>query len=184
MNITDIDVIELLPPYMRDDATVNGLCAAINVMITRLHSCVEKMDFNNNLDKLDESDLDYIAIANNITWYNDSDPKTVKINVIKNAEKVFWGLGTVSAVETVVKDIFGIGTVDEWFNYGGSPYKFKVTTSAVLSQDSLYKASTIINQVKRSQAQMEGFNKLQQGNVHQYYGSARVVTKQITIKSQ
>ena len=43
--------------------------------------------------------------------------------------------GTVAAVERVVSDIFGDGWVEEWSQYGGEPFHFKVHTSNVSAGD-------------------------------------------------
>ena len=45
--------------------------------------------------------------------------------------------GTAGAVEKVVHDVFGDGRVEEWFDYNGSPFHFKVYTSNAGSSDEM-----------------------------------------------
>lgn len=52
--------------------------------------------------------------------------ETEKRNLIKSAIKMHRYKGTKFAIEEICKTLNIIGTVDEWFNYGGLPYYFKV----------------------------------------------------------
>lgn len=153
MKLDFVNMIEVIPPYMQGDSTVIGLCAAANHIFTKLYECIAKMDFYNNLDLLDDSDLDYIADIKNIVWYDKSSTKEVKINVIKNAEKVFWYLGTVSAAESVMNDIFGECEIQEWFEYNGIPYHFKILTyNPQITENAVNKFTNAIKHVKRKSA--------------------------------
>ena len=153
MTIDKVSMLDLLPPYMQNDTTVIGLCAAADHIFKSLYGCIKKMDFYNYLELLSEDDLDYMAGAMNIPWYKRSDSKEVKINVIKNSDQIFWTLGTVAAVEKVFTDIFGEGAVSEWFDYGGDPYHFKmlVQNPNITGSDVNEFVKTIKN-VKRSSA--------------------------------
>lgn len=153
MTVDNFSMIDVIPPYMQDDITVKGLCAAADYIFKALYNCIIRMDFFKNLYLLSESDLDYMADTMNITWYKKSDPKDVKINVIKNSEKIFWTLGTVAAVEKVFNDILGEGETSEWFNYGGDPYHFKMLTyNPNITESEANEFIKTIKNVKRSSA--------------------------------
>jgi P2-related tail formation protein len=153
MTIDNISMIDLIPPYMQDDITVIGLCAAADYIFKTLFSCIKKMDFYKNLDLLSDDDLDYMASTMNILWYKKSDSEDVKINVIRNSDQVFWTLGTVAAVEKVFTDIFGEGETSEWFNYGGDPYHFKMLTyNPDITESDVNEFLKTIKNVKRSSA--------------------------------
>lgn len=153
MKLNSVNMIDIIPPYMQEDSTVIGLCAAADYIFSKLFECIQRMDFYTQLDLLDDSDLDYIAEINNIVWYDKSSTKEVKINVIKNADKVFWTLGTVSAVESVMNDIFGECEIKEWFDYAGDPYHFKILTyNAQITDDYVTQFANAIKHVKRKNA--------------------------------
>ncbi len=157
MKLNNISMLDIIPPYMQEDTTVIGLCAAANHIFKRLFEAIQKIDFYQNLNLLNEADLDYIAKIRNIIWYDKSSTKDVKISVIKNAEKVFWSLGTVSAVESVVEDIIGECDIMEWFQYGGDPYHFKIVTdNPLISGDAVSTFNSIIQHVKRKSAILDG----------------------------
>ena len=51
---------------------------------------------------------------------------TEKRNLIKTSIKMHRYKGTKYALEEIFKTLNIVGNVDEWFNYGGKPYYFKV----------------------------------------------------------
>ncbi len=153
MRLDNIKMIDIIPPYFQDDVTVIGLCAAADYILSQLYEHVLRMDFSTRLNVLSETDLDYIADAERIVWYDKSSTKEVKINVIKNAEKVFYTLGTVAAVESVMNDIFGECEIKEWFDYTGDPYHFKISTyNPEVTEEKAKMFTNAIRHVKRKGA--------------------------------
>lgn len=171
MKLNELDLMELIPPYMQGDNTVIGLCAAANYILNKLYHSILKMDFYTNLDSLDESDLDYIAQINNITWYNSNDIKEVKVNVIKNSEIVFWNLGTILAVEKVIADIFGDCEVIEWFNYEGEPFHFKISSfNSQITSEEISRFNAVIDHVKRKSAILDSVEIALIASMNSFYG--------------
>lgn len=78
------------------------------------------------INELSEELLDILAYDLHIDWYDYDYPIEIKRNLVKNSVKVHSKLGTKYAVESVLKDIYGTAKIEEWFEYGGSPYMFKV----------------------------------------------------------
>ena len=62
-------------------------------------------------------------------------PISTKRKLVRTAILTHKQRGTVAAVERVVTDIFGDGWVEEWPEYGGEPFHFKVHTSNVSAGD-------------------------------------------------
>lgn len=72
--------------------------------------------------------------------------------------------------------------VHEWFDYGGEPYYFKVTTETVISGTTvLAELVEMINAVKNVRSWMEGIiiNRTWSGNM--YFGSALVSGKTLVL---
>lgn len=153
MKLNSVSTIDIIPPYMQNDLSVIGLSAAADLIFQRLYERILQMDFFTKLELLTDQDLDYIADAQNIVWYDRQSTKDVKINVIKNAEKVFWYMGTVSAVESVMNDIFGESEIKEWFDYDGNPYHFKILSyDPDVTEEDVKSFLAAISRVKRKGA--------------------------------
>lgn len=182
MTLDNLDLLQIIPSFMQEDKTVKGLCAAGNYILNYLHNQIKKMDFYNNLDLLDEQTLDLIAKVSRIAWYDDTDSKSVKVDVIRNSEKVFWMMGTTESVKQVVKDVFGENSdIEEWHEYNGNPKYFKVNISDLLSIENIDKAYNLVCKVKNAQSQIDGFNRTNTIKSERYFVSGTVITKMMKV---
>lgn len=81
------------------------------------------------IDKVPSDALPHLAeqyhITGNEGWLQ-ALSETEKRNLIKSAIKMHRYKGTKYALEAIFKTLNIVGNVDEWFNYGGKPYYFKV----------------------------------------------------------
>ena len=78
------------------------------------------------IDMLPEKILDVLAAELRTPAYSESYPMETKRALIKGTLTFYKKLGTPSAVNWVIQAIFGNGHVEEWFDYGGQPYYFKL----------------------------------------------------------
>lgn len=79
------------------------------------------------IDELPETILDVLAVELRTPAYSEDFPIEIKRELIKGTLVYYSKLGTPSAVNWVIRSIFGNGYIDEWFNYGGEPHHFNVT---------------------------------------------------------
>ena len=75
--------------------------------------------------------LDELAWQFNALEYDPSLPRSTKVQLVESAILNNKQRGTVAAVERIATQIFGDAWIEEWFNYSGEPYHFKVHTSNV-----------------------------------------------------
>lgn len=127
MTIDNIQSILLIPQFLRDDKSVQGLCAAIDYIFGRLRDGVRRTAIRTNLDYLEDEDLDYVAVAENVFWYKSDDNIDVKRDMIRSYRKIFRLMGTVFAVEKVLRNLFQEDyTILEYMDYEGDPYHFRL----------------------------------------------------------
>ena len=116
----------------------------------------EKLDMS-NIDKINnEHILDALALEAHVDFYDQTLNIDVKRNLVKNSLYLHQKKGTKSAVESLVKTVFGDGEVIEWYEYGGKPYYFKVVTenSALVTNEIEY-FMNVINTVKNERSKLE-----------------------------
>lgn len=134
MKLQTADIMRLLPYFMREDDANNALASGVNPLIHALYDGAVRLQTWDKLEVLTEPELDKLALELNIAWYNDTADRETKIQLIKDSDLVYSRLGTKWAVERVVNTYFGSGEVEEWFEYGGKPYFFRIkTTNADIS---------------------------------------------------
>jgi len=138
VKLKDIDILEFLPQYMKQDKTAQGIAYAVNqTMKEYVIPNIEKCNIYGRIDKLDGDLLDELAWQFNVPEYIASLDITAKRNIIKSCLQTHRQRGTVAAVEKVIADVFGNGYVEEWFNYDGNPFYFKVHTTNVSATDNM-----------------------------------------------
>lgn len=79
------------------------------------------------IEEMSEAVLDILAYDLKVDWYEYSAPIENKRCAIKEAMFVHRYKGTKYAVETALHSVFTDAKVEEWFEYGGEPFHFKLT---------------------------------------------------------
>jgi phage tail P2-like protein len=129
MDINDIDLLKLQTLFMQQDPTTQAMCATLNPQFKSIFAEIKKCLILPNIDQLPVELLDELAYELHIDWYEPTASIDIKRALIKNSDKVHMYLGTPYAIEQVVLDYFGDGTIEEWYQYGGEPYHFRFVTS-------------------------------------------------------
>ena len=157
MKLSDLEFIKLLPEFMRNDDAVRGLASGIDSIIPQLAAEVEKLSTWDCIDKLSEAELDDLAWELNILWYDTGATIDVKRNIVRDSDAVYKRLGTKWAVENVINTYFGDGYIEEWFQYGGDPGRFRVYSSnPTLNESKFAEFLNLLNKVKRASSQLDG----------------------------
>ena len=78
------------------------------------------------IDLLPEQILDVLAVEMRTPAYNEDFPIETKRTLIKGTLAFYAKLGTPSAVNWIIRSVFGNGSVEEWFTYGGEPHHVRV----------------------------------------------------------
>lgn len=129
-DIRSVDFTRSLPPPLKDDPEINALGRAIAEQLQITARQIRQNIIYARIDELDEQTLDILAYDLHVDWYDYSYPIEVKRRTIKDSVKIHRRLGTKYAVETALGAVFPGTRVEEWFEYGGDPYTFRVIINA------------------------------------------------------
>lgn len=135
MKLSELDLMEFLPAWMRTDETAEAFAYAVERQLKRVITQISALTVYTSIDTQSEAILDELAWQFNIPEYDSALPISTKRKLVRTAILTHKQRGTVAAVERVVTDIFGDGWVEEWPEYGGEPFHFKVHTSNVSAGD-------------------------------------------------
>lgn len=158
IKLYDAEIADLLPNNLKSTEVIAysyTLKKACQYVIDR----VDRIELYTNIDKLSESILDYLALELRTQYYDEKLDISVKRELIKNTLPWYMKAGTAAAVSELLTTVIGSGSVEEWFDYGGKPYMFKITTNEQLTKENLDKFSLMIDKVKNTRSKLEGFNK-------------------------
>lgn len=137
MRLHEIDILRLIPQFMRNDETARAFAYALNNKLKEVTEKAQHAQIYARIDSLSEEVLDELAWQFNIVEYRHEYDISTKRELIKGCMEIHHKRGTVAAVEDVVRKIFGDATIEEWFDYGGEPYHFKIYTSNITSTDEM-----------------------------------------------
>ena len=118
------DFTNSLPPALKNDPDMMALAQTISAQLQTTAAEVRKNIIYARIDELDEATLDVLAYDLHVDWYDYSYPIEVKRRTIRDSIQVHRRLGTKYAVEKALGAVYPGTKVEEWFEYGGDPYKF------------------------------------------------------------
>lgn len=151
MNIKDYNISESLPVSLDRDNTRN-VAKVIDEKLHEIDMMTELASIYPRIDELSSNLIDALAIQLHVDFYKTTLPLESRRTLVKNS--ILWHMkkGTKFAVEGVISAAFEASTVQEWFEYGGDPYHFKITTECVTTEkgvlDEIRKAVESVKNVR------------------------------------
>ena len=119
-------ILSTLPSVLRNDDGMYSLAQLIGWIVEDTAGKIDSPAVFQKIDEMDETMLDIMAKDNKVDWYDyDADVETKRRQIASNWN-VRKQIGTVSAVETALQNVWPYSRVEEWFEYGGEPGYFRV----------------------------------------------------------
>lgn len=138
-----------------------------------------------NIDVMKPDLLDHLAYQLHVDSYEATDSIEVKRQLIKQSIAIHKHKGTVFAVKTAIAAVFEQANLNEWFEYGGEPYHFKVDeiTAPLRGDKDVTRLVNLINESKNVRSWLEEVSFARTITGTEFIGGAVAVSKQITIES-
>lgn len=156
MDLSNIDLLQLMTQYMQQDDTVQAFCGSLNPQIRQATNEISLILIYANIDAASEKLLDELAWQFHLDYYDSTADISVKKNLIKSAILIHKNKGTPFAVKKLIIDVFGYGELLEWFQYDGEPYTFRVAVDhEVGNPDNVQKFIKVIESVKNIRSHLE-----------------------------
>lgn len=156
ITIENSDFSQLLPSFMKNDITDMVLAEMVNYVMERIYPRIIKLSIWNQTEHMDEGELDELADYLAISWYWHGAIITQKRQIIKDARKVHRHLGTVWALQYVLKIYIGNVKIVEWPSYNGDYGHFKIEADGLEAiNKNIEEFVKIINLLKRTSATLD-----------------------------
>jgi phage tail P2-like protein len=155
------NTIDIVPSSIRNDPQVQAACKAIDAELQSIYDCIPSICFWPFVDQQVPPLLDVLAWEMHVdVWQGFEGDLTVEKKRELIAKSVDWHQhkGTKYAVEQMVQTVFAKGYVSEWYQYGGTPYHFRVILKEQIPPDKLDTLLTAINAVKNARSWMDEFD--------------------------
>ena len=169
MRLNDVETVRLLPAWVREDKAVIGLGKGTDNVVKALFARIKLLSRWNKIDELEDAVLDEMAYELNIPWYDSTAPIATKREIIKKSDLVYSKLGTKYAIEQIISAYFGTGELQEWFDYGGEPFHFKILSdNPALVNENYELFLRLLNIAKRKSAHLDAILICLTGNLPLY----------------
>lgn len=124
--IYDTDFSKFLPNVLKKDESMMAIAKVVTEKLLEISNSIDKVLIYANIDKLPDEILDMLAYDMHVDWYDETYPVEAKREVIKSSVTVHKKMGTKYAVEKALRAVHPASCIEEWFEYGGKPYCFRI----------------------------------------------------------
>ena len=155
--IYGIDLTRALPPTLKNDEDMLALARVIGAELQETGRLIRQNIIYPRIDELPENVLDILAYDLHVDWYDFDYPIEAKRSIIKDSVKVHKRLGTVYATLTALRSVYPNSEIEEWFDYGGEPFLFRVVIDVTRAKApaEYFQIKRAIDAYKRLTAHME-----------------------------
>lgn len=127
--IKTVSVYDLLPPNLQAEPEVANAAKSIDAESHSLADAITKLTYFNRLDSLTSEETDELAWQWHVDFYGPTLPLSQRRQLVKNSYRWHRKKGVPVAVEELLSTIFDDARVEEWWEYEGDPYHFRVKTT-------------------------------------------------------
>lgn len=156
--ITTENLLRSFPYALANDKDKDALAATVSDELQQLFNDNDKLIIYANIDKLDERLLDIIANDYDVKWYLYDGTLETKRAQIASCFYIHRHLGTKMAMVFALSDICPGTEVEEWQDYGGKPYHFRILLDVTEQRMPISQkiVDSIISVVKPARSVLEG----------------------------
>ena len=127
---TKENMLLALPHVLRQDPNMLALADSIATVLSAQWDEIDLLRIYQRIDELDEDLLDILAYDFKVDWWDYNYSLDVKRQTLKDNWRVHRMLGTRAALELALSAIYPGARAEEWFEYGGTPYCFRLYIDA------------------------------------------------------
>lgn len=154
INFEQSEITDILPDNLKNTPECMALSYALKKANETLVAYSKRTSVFAVIDSLTEDMLDILAIELRTQYYDESFDVERKRALVKNTILWYHRAGTVSAVQEMIGNVFDSGVVLEWFDTGGAPGTFKISTSDTITPELIAKFNEVVHNVKNVRSQL------------------------------
>lgn len=186
IKLYDARVTDVLPAVVADEPQVQAFAYALQRQMRRLLDLRAGIAVWCAGGAWTDEMCDALALELRTPQYDAGLPLATKRELVRNTLTYYALAGTKGAVERITGDIFGSAAVQEWFEYGGAPGYFKVTTdNPAVTDENVGEFRRVAEAVKRLSAHLEKVElTLTTAPMAQIYGFAVHTATKVTLRQK
>ena len=180
--IDDVSLLDLIPFNFKNDEDTLNVLKSINYMLKKFIQNIPEVILFDRIDELEEWKIDELALDLHVDYYKSDLQIQQKKELLKTSLITHRTKGTPFAVEKITSILFGNGEVKEWFEFGGNPGEFKVTTQGELETiEDYYKVIEAINEYKNVRSWLKAISFERKSIDQLHYGTVSVIRNKVIL---
>jgi phage tail P2-like protein len=184
-NLYDLELQKILPSSISGDPNVQAMAKALDPELQSVSHDTREALIIPRIDELSEPVIDLLAWQWHVDFYDPSLPLETRRELVKKSIEWHSRKGTPSVVEEIVRTVFRDGTVSEWFEYGGDPYRFRIETTAGINDPKVFDMlGRAIFAVKNTRSWLDSITLLSQYHSKPLIGIANYVKDEVLIRER
>lgn len=168
-HLTVENLMRVLPAALQNDAAMIKLGLTAAEALIGLSASADLPVIYARIDMLPEWLLDILAVDFKVDWYIKDADLTSKRALIKDCFYVHKHRGTRAALNRGIYDIRPDSTVEEWYEYGGEPYRFRLTLKGLISATAADSVMQVVRRVKNARSALDTILFWEQLDAEQIY---------------
>ena len=133
--LSSLSLLELLPSSLAEDSKIRAIALAVGEQLKAVTESIPAIEIYSRIGELEEPLLSLLAWQFHVDHWDANWSVETKREAVRNSIKLHKKKGTPWAVRKAVEIATGEpAEVQEWFEYDGDPYKFKVGTETTVNE--------------------------------------------------
>lgn len=124
--LTKENLVATLPVALQKDPSAVALAKAMAELLAQRPEEIDRLRIYPYIDRLDERMLDILAYDFKVDWWDQDCSLEQKRRLLKSSWRVHKVMGTRAAVEAAASAVYPWARIQEWYEYGGEPYWFRL----------------------------------------------------------
>jgi len=129
MDFNNISILNIMPPNLAKDQNVKDIADAFDQILRDIIKKIPNVSIIPDLVLnriVNETLIDLLAWQFHVDFYDPDMPLNVKRSLVLKSLDWHARKGTISTIEEIVTQVFATAKIEEWFEYGGPPYHFRI----------------------------------------------------------
>ena len=178
----DNKMINIIPQSISGDKTVRELCQVLDNFLFPIDKDTRLSLIYSKIDTLPIEVIDLLAWQLHVDSYDLAADDDARRSIVKTAILDHRYKGTPWALTQAVRLVVPDGKIKEWQDYGGNPYRFKVTTEQGLgSAMHLQNLLRVIANSKNVRSWLDGIEQEISVPATTYAGAKLVMEQEVTL---
>ena len=156
--LTAENIMVQFPEALKDGDTIQAMGETIAAALAAFYPETDTPRLYPRINMLPEATLDLLAAELGTPFYDSSLSEGTKRTLLWETILYYKRAGTVGAVNRILRAVFPGSHTEEWFQYGGEPFHFRIRAynhGGVQGVENLDEMVRLVRSVKRHAAHLE-----------------------------